>query len=161
MSYLDLDGFKELSTIPPEFVDEVEARQPGFVLRHLEANSALIDARLRKRYAAPFAHPYPIAVELWLARVTTIPVWMRRGVDPNDEQFVEAKEDATAAWAEIKEAADSNEGLYDLPLRADTSASGISRGGPWGYSEQSPYVWADEQAAIGRCEDAHGRGTGG
>jgi len=160
-AYLDLNTFKALSTLPPEFVDEVEARYPGFITKQLESHSALIDARLRKRYAVPFSTPYPVAVELWLARVVTVPVWMRRGVDPNDEQFAEAKASADAAWEEMREAADSHEGLFDLPLRANTTESGISRGGPFGYSEASPYVWTDEQRRTGRREDASGGGTYG
>lgn len=160
-AYLDLDGFKMLSTMPSEYVDEVQARYPGFIQKHLEANSGLIDARLRKRYAAPFAEPYPVAVQLWLARVTTPTVWLRRGVDPNDQQFIDVKDSATAAWEELREAADSNEGLYDLPLRADTDKSGVSKGGPFGYSEASPYVWTDIQRRTGRYEDASGGGTYG
>jgi hypothetical protein len=61
-----------------------------------------------------------------------------------------AKDDALA-W--LKEAADAKDGLIDLPLRADTTASGISRGGPLAYTETSPYAWTDVQAETGRSED--------
>lgn len=160
-AYLDLAGFKDLSVMAGESVDELETVSPGWVDAQLEAASRAIDARLAKRYEAPFAEPYPIAIKSWLARVVTVRALLRRGVDANDEQFTTIKEDAAAAWEEIKEAANSAEGLYELPLREDTTASGVSKGGPYGYSEQSPYVWTDRQVATGREEDSAGDGTHG
>lgn len=160
-AYLDLAGFKDLSEMPATSIDELEVVHPGWVDAQLEYWSSQIDARLTKRYAAPFASPYPLAVKGWLARVVTVRALRRLGVDSTDEQYADMKADAEAAWAEIKEAADSNEGLYELPLRADTTETGISRGGPYGYAEQSPYVWTDKQVADGRAEDAAGDGTYG
>ena len=54
--------------------------------------------------------------------------------------------EAERAREQMKEAADSEIGLYDLPLLNDVTTDGISKGGPLGYSEQSPYSWTDEQA---------------
>lgn len=160
-AYLDLAGFKDLSEMPAASIDELEVDHAGWVDAQLGYWSRQIDARLAKRYATPFESPYPLAVQGWLARVVTVRALRRRGVDANDEQYADMKADAEAAWAEIREAADSNEGLYELPLRADTTETGISRGGPYSYSEQSPYVWTDRQAATGRDEDAAGDGTYG
>jgi hypothetical protein len=91
----------------------------------------------------------------------TIRAWMKRGFDPNDLATEEYKADAAAAMEEIKEAANADTGLFELPLRADTTASGISKGGPLGYTEASPYVWTDEQARAGRDEDSRRGGTYG
>lgn len=159
MPYLDKAAFAILTVMPAESVDAIEMVAPGWIDGQLTYWSGWIDSRLRKRYAAPFSAPYPEAVTGWLARIVTVRCFLRRGVDPTDLQFEEIKADADRAMEEIKEAADSNEGLFDLPLRADTTASGISRGGPFGYSEQSPYVWTDGQAETGRNEDRNGGGT--
>ena len=160
MGYLTLSEFKDLSTMPPEIVDTIEAKWPGYTLAQIDSVSALdIDSRLRKRYAAPFASPYPPAVKSWCARIVTMQCWRRRGYDPTDESMVDAIKDRDEAKAEIKEAADSDKGLFDLPLRADTTSTGISKGDPLGYSEQSPYVWMDQQASTARDEDLNGRGT--
>lgn len=160
MAYLTLTKFKLLSTMPTEYIDEIETAHPGFVEAQLESVSKLdIDSRLRKRYAAPFEAPYPDAVEGWLARLVTPLCWERRGFDPTDQSMIRADEKRAEAKAEIKEAADSNEGLWDLPLRADTTSSGVSRGGPYVYSEQSPYVGFDLQRDTGRDEDFNGSGT--
>ena len=59
-----------------------------------------------------------------------------------DKLIVEAE---AAAKSEVTEAADSEEGKFDLPLRQDTTATGVSKGGPLGYSEVSPYTWTDRQ----------------
>jgi hypothetical protein len=158
-AYLDLPGFKLLSILPSEFIDELEATQPGWIANQLLSWSASIDAKLRKRYAAPFVLPYPITVQAWLARIVTLKVALRRGIDPNDAQFQEYKNDADTAIAELAAAGDSVETGYDIPLREDTVQTGIAKGGSLGYSEASPYVWASVQAERGRNEDENGRGT--
>lgn len=161
MAYLTVAGFKDFSLMPSALVDELEEIAAGFLDQQLESESRRIDSRLRKRYAVPFEAPVPVAVQGWLARIVTVRAFLKRGVDPTDAQFTEIKADADAAIAELKEAADSNEGLFDLPVRADSTATGISRGGPFGYSEASPYVWTDLQVATGRDEDRDGSGTHG
>lgn len=158
-SYLTVARLKLLSTIPSEFVDEAEARQPGFVDAQLELYSAWIDSQLRKRYLAPFESPVPTAVEGWLARLVTVRVWSKRGVDPTDEQFSEVKQDDKDARAEIALAADAEKGLFDLPLRSNTIDNGIRKGFPRGYSEQSPYAWTTQQAQRGMQEDDAGGGS--
>ncbi len=161
MPYLDLTSFKALTIMPADHADAIQLVAPGWIDSQLVYWSGWIDSRLRKRYAAPFESPYPEAVTGWLARLVTVRAYLKRGVDPNDPQFEEIRADAERAMTEIKEAADGDVGLFDLPLRADTTAAGISKGGPLGYSEASPYVWTDEQAATGRAEDSRRGGTFG
>lgn len=158
-TYLDLDGFKALTVLPSEYADAIEDLSPGWIDAQLAQWSAHIDTRLRKRYAVPFEAPYPYAVTSWLTSIVTVRCYLRRGVDPNDLQFAEIKADCDRAMAELKEAADSVTGLFDLPLRQDTTTNGISKGGTIGYSESSPYAWMDGQASTGRDEDRNGRGT--
>lgn len=162
MGYLTtLAEFKARSTMPSEHIDEIEATQPGWILSQVESVSRLdIDSRLRKRYAVPFESPYPEAAMTWCARLVTPLCWERRGYDPTDESMVRADLRRDEAKAEIKEAADSAEGLFDLPLRSNTTATGISKGAPLGYSEQSPYVGFDRSRETGRDEDFNGSGTG-
>lgn len=157
-SYLTLEEFSAMSLAPASFIAEIESYAPGWTLSQLEDASRWIDARLRKRYAAPFSEPYPRQVQAWLARLVTVRVFLRRGVDPLDRQFEVILQDAEDAKKEIAEAADSVTGLFDLPLAS--GASGISKGGPLYYSEQSPYVWMTRQGFIGREEDRNGEGTG-
>lgn len=159
-AYLTVEEFKDLSVMPASDIDALETVALGWLDKQLTYWSAWIDSRLRKRYAAPFAVPVPIAVQGWLARIVTVKAYLRRGVNSNDEQFQEIKLDHDNAMAEIKEAADSENGLFDLPLREDTTSTGVSKGGPLSYSEQSPYVAFDLQRDTGRNEDSYGRGTG-
>lgn len=159
-AFLDLAAFKPLSLMPDEDIDALDTRYPTFFATQLEDRSAWMESRLRKRYG-PFEAPYTQALKGWLAALVTVRAYLKRGVDPNDAQWLEVKKAAEDALAEIKEAADSNEGLFDLPLRADTTATGITKGGPFSYSEQSPYVWKDVQASVARDEDANGSGSHG
>lgn len=158
-AYLSSAAFKLLSVMPAVDVDALEADAPGWVDAQLAYVSTQIDARLRKRYNVPFTSPYPDAVCGWLAAIVTMRCYLRRGVDATDAQFVEIKALADLASAELKEAADGDAGLFELPLRANTDANGVTRGGPTSYSEASPYVWRDQQGATGRDDDARGSGA--
>ncbi len=160
-TYLALADFQALTLMPSDDVDAIELASPGWIDSQLEYWSAQIDSRLRKRYAAPFSVPYPLAVKGWLARIVTVRCYLKMGVRASDEQFAEIKADADAAIAEIKEAADSVTGLFDLPLREDTTTTGVSRGAPRSYTEASPYAWTTVQANAGREEDRNGGGTYG
>jgi hypothetical protein len=159
--YLTLDEFKGLTVAPSELIDSIELVTPGWTLSQLTYWSNWIDARLRKRYAPPFSDPVPNAVQGWLARLTTVWCYVRRGVDPTDAQFAWISETAKDAELEIKEAAESVEGLFDLPLRQDTTATGITAPATRVYSEASPYVFTDQQGVRGHDEDRNGGGSYG
>ncbi len=155
LPWLTLAAFKLRSLMPPEDVDRVEIVSPGFTAQQITSHQSWIESRLRKRYAIPFALPYPESALGWLTALVTLALYQRRGFNPSsaeNELIAKAAEDAKL---EIKEAADSNEGLYDLPIRADApETTGVSAGGPYGYSEASPYVWMDRQRETATDEDA-------
>lgn len=153
--YLSVAEFRVRTLMPQSSVDELEVREPDFLQTRLNDWSAWMNARLRKRYAVPFATPYPVAVLHWLTALVTLDAYGKLGWQPSSESdSASIITPAGEAKTEIKEAADSKEGLFDLPLRANTTAEGISKGGPLSYSETSPYRWADLQAETGREEDA-------
>lgn len=159
-AYITVARFKTLSTLPNEFVDTVELQAPGFTLAQLEVWSDWLDSQLRKRYAVPFASPLPPIIELWLVRIVTPRVWSKRGVDPNDEQWRDIRQEDTDARAEVERAANSETGLFELPLRADKpETSGVAHAFPRGYSEQSPYVWTNTQGERAAQEDDSGHGS--
>lgn len=145
-AYLTLAEFKALSLIPATHVDELEVQEPGWVLAQLDSKSRWIDARLRKRYAAPFVvAPVPQQVLEWLTRIVTWRCYLKKGVDPTDAQVADIVEDGKAAEREVAEAASSVVALFDLPLRQDQPGTGIVKGGPLSSSEASPYTWTTRQ----------------
>jgi len=138
--------FKARSILPQASVDLLEAQEPGFLQGALDDWQEEIEARLRKRYSTPFATPVPRTVLRWQTKLVTRDAYHKLGYNPSSQQDRDAVDGAAERCeAELKEAADAKDGLFDLPLRADSSAAGASRGGAFGYSEQSPYVWADNQ----------------
>ncbi len=145
MGYLTASGFKAVSTIPSTFVDDIEAAEPGWTQAQLDHWSSWIDSKLRKRYAAPFSSPYPVTVQSWLQRIVTHRCYLKRGIDATDQAILTVQEDAQAAIQEVFDAANPQSAIADLPLRADTTATGISKAGPRSYTERSPYTWSDEQ----------------
>lgn len=102
-------------------------------------------------YAA--APPVPDAVLGWLVALVSVDVMRKRGVNSQDPLIKEFFDEATTAKAEVKEAADSKDGLFDLPSSED-QASAIVTGGPLGCSDTSPYAWQDRQAREGYAQDA-------
>jgi len=152
--YLDVAAFRAATLAPASYVDHVELVEPGWLLGRLTYWSAWINSRLAKRYAVPFAVPpaTPETVVGWLERLVTWELYLKRGIDATDEQVarIEARHDV--AKAEVAEAAESRDGLFELPLRRDSNATGVSRGGPLGYSEVSPYTWSRLQRDAAREE---------
>lgn len=160
-SYLDRDAFAARTIAPTslvngDFIDptgaftdpvKIAARAAWqtFVDSQLIIETSKINSRLRKRYATPFADPCPEIVCGWLTLVVTPKLYERRGWDPSDAQAKSILDSAENALTEQKEAADCDEGLFDLPLRQDNPASAITQGGPFSYSEASPYEWMDVQ----------------
>lgn len=145
--------------MPKLDVDAVEADVSGFTQSRLDTNSAKIDTRLRKRYAVPFSSlvPYPEAALEWLTKITTYELYLKRGVDPSDQTLALVKADKEQADAELKEAADSKDGLFDLPILNTADSTAISKGGPIVYTETSPYTAFDAQWRDGVNEDRNGR----
>jgi hypothetical protein len=158
--YLDITEYKKYSTLPSVDIDYVETEQAGWIDRKLDSVSRFIDLRLRKRYTVPLSSPYPKSVCDFLARMVDPVVLRKRGVDATDQQYQDIVADAQLAREELKEAADSEDGLIDLPVDDTADASAISKGTPRGYSEASPYVAGDVQEELGREEDRAGEGSG-
>jgi hypothetical protein len=102
--------------------------------------------------------PVPPVALGWLVALVSFDVKTKIGRNPQDPAMLDLTADRDRALAEVKEAADSKDGLFDLPACEDTD-SAVTTGGPLGYSETSPYVSIDRQARVGRWEDNRGRGS--
>jgi hypothetical protein len=110
------------------------------------------------QYAA--ATPVPEIVLDWLTVQVTADLYAKRGANPEDPQMQWLREDLTRVYEEIKEAADSKDGLFDLPTSEDLD-SAVTTGGPLGCSDGSPYAWQDRQARRGGAQDARQYGGPG
>lgn len=150
---LDLAGFTALTIMPSSDVAVLESLEPGFLVARIAYWQDRIYAMLAKRYDVPFADPVPPTVKGWLSDIVTVDAYNKRGRNASDPAIEDLKAERTRALAEVKEASDSKDGLYDLPLRADLQTSAVTRGGPLGYAEQSPYTAMTLQGIDGRAED--------
>jgi len=105
--------------------------------------------------------PVPETILHWIAFIARPDVFAKRGWNPaNDSQLDEYRKVREEVYAELEKAANSQDGLFDLPLNRDAGGSGITQGGPLGYSETSPYVWQTAQRDAAESEDDAGAGTG-
>lgn len=156
LAYLSVEGFRLRTVMPGNEVDTLQTLEPDFLQTTLNELSAWIDARLKKQYATPFDKDAPpLIVTQWLTRIVTLMAKAKLGWSPSGESDRASYIDPEAqARKEIQEAADSKEGLFELPLRSDTTASGATRSAPLGYSEASPYVWMDHQLQTALGEDS-------
>ncbi len=122
---------------------------PTYIDQKIVDKTSFIYTRLGKRYAIPFVAPYPEAMLDWLTTLVTHEAFKKRGYNPgaaDDDDAISGA--ATVALAEIKEASDAKDGLFDLPLRADIPGTSGVTVGPLGTSQASPYEWVDDQAAA-------------
>lgn len=143
----DVIDFRTRTVMPDSSVDELWSRRSGYLEAAIAGAYADINARLRKRYATPFAVK-PEAVVRWMTRIVTPEAYRARGIDDADDQIETIDKDRERAYEEIKEAANAVDGLYDLPVDPLLDATAISKGGPQGYSEASPYTWTDVQSSL-------------
>ncbi len=161
LPYLTLATFRTRTIAGVGEVDYVEADSPGYTAARIAIRTSWIHQRLRKRYgkSLPFGDPVPEIILGWLTALVTLDVLRKRGLNPQDPTAEMFAADALKAEEEIKEAADSKEGLFDLEGSAG-GASNVTTGGPLGYSEASPYVAFDRQWVTGRTEDGNHSGSG-
>jgi hypothetical protein len=97
------------------------------------------------------ATPVPETVLGWLAALVTVDAYDRIGRDPSDPVLQTEKERYDAAVAELKEAADQDTGLFELPVNDGAPAtSAVDVGGPFFYSEPDAFRWMDRQREASR-----------
>lgn len=140
----DVIDFRTRTVMPDVYVDELWTVRSGYLEAAIRGAYADIYSRLRKRYKVPFT-VVPEVVVRWMTRIVTPEAYRARGVDASDDQIELIDADRLRAYEEIKEAADSKDGLFDLPLDETLDETAIAKGGPLAYSEASPYTWSDVQ----------------
>lgn len=103
---------------------------------------------LRKRYDVTkidTTNPPEIILD-WIVKCVMPDMYRKRGVNPSDAQMATLIDDRNDAILEVKqEASDAATGLIEIPLLSDEKQTGISQGGPYGYSEATAYTWTDQQ----------------
>ncbi len=103
--------------------------------------------------------PVPEAVLGWIVAWLDYSI-IRKRFDPNSPEAQLYIDDFKRAMAEVEQAANSKDGLFDLPPVDGNQPSAVSTGGIQAYSESgSPFVSADRQERDALYEDAVGMGT--
>jgi phage gp36-like protein len=147
--YFDVSYLGMMGSIPASVLAEFEAANPGRVAAMIVAISRLMDSYLFKRYATPFVAPVPEAVKFHGTQILSHQLRVIIGFDPGsaqDEQIVDARK---AAFAWLEQAANSRDGLVELPLRepdpGKADAAGVSRHKARAFSYRSAIDWHREQ----------------
>lgn len=157
--YVTFAELKEGSEFDPAEWDELNTRRPATVTAWLTLTQTLIDDPLRLRYAVPLATTPPSLVPDPTLAPKTVKAWqivlmdakfLRHRRTPGAEATSDAdiSAEAAAVMLAIAAAADQDRAAHpELPLRSDTSASGVSKGGPMMVSPTTLYGYFDQQAA--------------
>lgn len=90
--------------------------------------------------------PVPEIVLGWLVTLVTWDCFDKRGKDSTDPTLSALAAACDRVRDDVKEAADSDVGLFDIPTSEDQD-SAITTGGPRACSQAGPYEWTDVQAA--------------
>lgn len=164
----DLASYKAITLIPAAEIDAVEVIEPGWTRRRAALVQGRICDKLRKRYGdynslswAQLAD----TVKYWLVAILDRDVYVKRGRNAADPAMTDQNREADAALVKIDEAANSKDGLIELPIVQGADTSGVNHGGPLFYSEASPFIGADRQERAARGdngvggEDERGDGT--
>lgn len=161
--------FRILSGVKPAMADRALARlystdAADAIQQNLDAMTDWVYAQLDKRYGAlDYAKldvaDVPKIIKLWVSQLVAADIILISGVDASAGDTVLYQTRADRARADIKLAADSVDGMFSLPLKADLKTGGIVKPGFVSYSETSPFVGQRRAALRGRQEDAMGRGT--
>lgn len=133
-SPLLLAAYRSTTTIPGSQVDRCAAQGKN-VQTWLDIHWSHIKARLVKRYAV--ANDFqdgdvPEKIIEWLVVLTDIDVWKCVGGVPEGREDGWADKDRDRVNEELREAANADAGLFELPLRASDplGASAVNKGGP-------------------------------
>ncbi len=143
--YFDTDYLGMMGSVPSSVLTEFATANPGRLEAMAVAISRLMDSYLFKRYATPFADPVPEVVKFHGTQIMSHQLRIIIGFDPGsaqDEQIVKAR-DAAFAW--LEQAANSRDGLVELPLREPAAGkgdtSGVSRRRARAFSYTKPMDW--------------------
>src|SRR5262245_52250736 len=124
--YITFDELKAGSEFDPAEWDELNTRRLATVTAWLTLTQAIIDDPLRLRYGVPFQAPYPATVKAWQIVLRDAKFLRHRrtpGAESADDSDISSE--AAAVMASIAAAADQDRPAHpELPLRADTTASG-------------------------------------
>lgn len=155
MAYVDRVYVSNVAPIPSAIIQQLESEQPGAFDAICEAISRTFDARLHKRYATPFKEPVPEIIRINVSMVVAYQVWLKVGFNPQSEQdaLLKMARDDALEW--LKEAANAETGLDELPSREDPASgddSAAKRTRPLARTDASPYTWTRRQADRVRSE---------
>lgn len=165
--YVSFAELKEGSEFDPAEWDELNSRRPATVTHWLRQTQAHIDDPLRLRYAVPFGVTppsltpdptiVPFTAKLWQIALMDA-MFLRARRTPGAEAVADAdiNRREESVLGAIAAAADQDRPSHpELPLRSDTTPSGVVKGGPLMASYTTAYEFFDAQARrrdeLGGC----------
>jgi hypothetical protein len=155
--FADITYLKRGRIMTPQEIDSLEGEFAGTVAAVIGDVSAEVSSVLIKRYGQyPDFPDCPVALSSCVAAIVIQRLWETHGASPtNTDKTPQISTAADKAWARIREAADSQNGLVEFSISATDQSSGVTKSGPRSYTEQSPYGWTTAQSQAGREEDAN------
>lgn len=148
--------YVNLSLLSRGLVDGFAFEAESWLLAQLDVVTAEVYGVLRKRYAVPFVDP-PTIVKGWVAAIVDLRLLVKTGVSPLDVVYETTRTRVEAVNADIRGAADGENGLLELVETGDAGPSAAVAPVTFVSSQASPYVWQDDQRTQGIMQDASRR----
>lgn len=142
--YLTYEQLADYSELPIEYLAEAG---PDFCTAQIAIAESRIRDQLSKRYNMDAIVSANDTLKGWIAALVSVKVLTRRGIDPTDILWKTIQDAATIANDEIKQAAQSDTGRFDLPRATAVRKSVIV-----GSSDHDPHAWIRRQAIKTRDE---------
>lgn len=139
-AYVSEADFRKSTRLAVAVVNSIDTERPDFIDVALSERSAELNARLRKRYNVPLTMAeVPTMVRRWVIVLVSYDVLTASGFPANGSEEPIVAE-YQLALEQIKETADTENGLYELPLYADETGHAEKRAkckwgramDPWG-----------------------------
>lgn len=151
-SPLSAASYRSTTTIPGSLVDRC-ASSGKSVQTWLNIHWSHIKTRLVKRYAVTNdfqGGDVPEKIVEWLTTLTDIDVWKCVGGIPEGREDGWADKDRERVESELKEAANADEGLFELPTKNSSALgdSAVNKGGPHVVAYSTAFTYWDAVAAA-------------
>ena len=160
--------FRQLSLIPREWVDDIAAKYPPeagqktWLLQQLELQASEVLAQLDTRYnTSRLASPYPMIIKKWISALVAADLVLLLWFQSNSSDVERYESRAQLARDQIKDAVNSKEGMWQLPLKEGDSTSKAQRSAVRYSSTTSPFLDMRVQRDRGKQEDNSGSPTTG
>lgn len=153
MGYISIDEFSKLTELSNLHVQTIIKNHREYLENHIEIATAMINARLLKRYKPPFKRASE-QLKQCTAVIVSMRVLNKLRIDSSETDYADGiRESYNEVMKLLEEVANGVTGLLELSEEKDGSVSAVSKPNRPFYAEQSPWTSLTKQRDLGMLEE--------